>query len=86
MLRTVIGADVTMSSIKPCINPHCFNGSKVIDGIYAPIDMHERTSMAHTRTENNPWIQIKLYQKFCVSAVKIWNRNLDVEGRHAQSK
>ena len=74
-----------MSSIWKCTDSDCTDGSKVVDGIYAPIDMNEQTSLAHTGYEYNPWIQIKLYQSFCVSAVKIWNRNMDGEGMHVQS-
>ena len=74
-----------MSSTYGCIDLNCFDGSKVVDGIYAPIGMNEHTSIAHTGHEYHPWIQIKLYQNLCVSAVKIWNRNMDVEGMHVQS-
>ena len=77
---SIIGADVTMSSIRECTDSYCFDGSKAVDGIYAPIDMNELTSMAHTAKENHPWIQVELYQQFCVSAVKIWNRNMHSEG------
>ena len=76
---------MTMSSTYRCIDSNCFDGSKVVNGIYAPIGMIELTSMAHTTEENHPWIQIKLSQNFCVSAVKIWNRYMDVEGMHVQS-
>ena len=49
--------------------------SNVVDGIYAPtIGINERTSVAATKYESNPWIQIDLSRNFCVSAVKIWNR------------
>ena len=29
---------------------------------------------ASTDYEENPWIQIDLRKKFCITAVKIWNR------------
>ena len=78
----IVGAVVKMSSQNPCSsNGHCFNGSKVVDGIYAPIGVHEQTSLAHTLNENNPWIQIDLGKSFCISAVKVWNRNMDSTGR-----
>ena len=79
VLVIITGAVVTMSST---LNPTDFNGSKVVDGIYAPIDMPEQTSLAHTNNDHHPWIQIKLYQNFCVSAVKIWNRNKGGDGRY----
>ena len=50
--------------------------SNVVDGIYAPIGINEKTSVAATKIESNPWIQIDLSRNFCVSAVKIWNRYL----------
>ena len=72
-----------MSSQFRCVtvdsNLYCLNGSKVVDGIYAPIDVHEFTSLAHTLNEINPWIQIDLRKSFCVSAVKIWNRIMDTD-------
>ena len=83
---SIIGADVTMSSIRECTDSYCFDGSKVVDGIYAPIGMHELTSIAHTGYEYHPWIQIKLYQNFCVSAVKIWNRYMSGEGGYDRIK
>ena len=69
-----------MSSIRECTDSYCFDGSKVVDGIYAPIGMNEFTSMAHTTKNDQPWIQVELCQQFCVSAVKIWNRNMRSEG------
>ena len=69
-----------MSSPWACKDSYCSDGSKAVDGIYAPIDMHEHTSIAHTNLENHPWIQIKLSQSFCVSAVKIWNRYMSGVG------
>ena len=72
-----------MSSVR---NPTTFNGSKVVDGIYAPIGMPEQTSLAHTNNDHHPWIQIKLYQDFCVSAVKIWNRYMSGEGGYDRIK
>ena len=82
---SVVEANVTMSSTWGCTNLYCFDGSKVVDGIYASIDMNELTSMAHTTKENHPWIQIRLALNSCISAVKIWNRNMDLEGMHVQS-
>ena len=66
----ISGADVTMSS-RYDLNHH---ESNVVDGIYAPIGIYERTSVAATKRENNPWMQIDLGKDLCVSAVKIWNR------------
>ena len=70
-----------MSSQYRCVTKksklYCFNGSKVVDGIYAPIDVDEHTSISHTESEKNPWIQIDLKKSLCISAVKIWNRNMD---------
>ena len=66
-----------MSSQYQCIRGYCFEGSKVVDGIYAPIGVREFTSIAHTLNKTNPWIQIDLGKSFCISAVKIWNRNKD---------
>ena len=75
-----------MSSQYRCLpkdsNLYCFNGFKVVDGIYAPIGVHEFTSIAHTEYETNPWLQIDLRKSLCISAVKIWNRNMDHVGRH----
>ena len=54
-----------------------YHESNVVDGIYAPtIGINEKTSVAATKIESNPWIQIDLSRNFCVSAVKIWNRHL----------
>ena len=69
-----------MSSQYPCRAQRCFNGSKVVDGIYAPIGVDERTSIAHTLNEINPWLQIDLEKSFCILAVRIWNRNMNVLG------
>ena len=82
----IVGASVKISSQYPCesqdSNLYCHNGSKAVDGIYAPIGVHEYTSIAHTEHETNPWIQIDLGKSLCISAVKIWNRNMDGAGRH----
>ena len=59
---------------------YCFNGSKVVDGIYAPIGVHEWTSIAATLEETNPWLQIDLGKSFCISAVKIWNKIMRNKG------
>ena len=76
-LLCVAGATVKMSSQYNCRTKgrieYCFNGSKVVDGIYAPIGVHEWTSIAMTQDQSNPWLQIDLRKSFCISAVKIWN-------------
>ena len=70
-----------MSSMHNCSGGYCFNGSKIVDGIYAPATgEHELQSLAHTNSENTPWIQIDLKTSFCISAVKIWNRVGDDDG------
>ena len=76
----IVGAVVKMLSQYPCLmtkelNLNCFNGSKVVDGIYTPIGVHEYTSIAITQNQDNPWLQIDLGKSFCISAVKIWNRS-----------
>ena len=75
-----------MSSQFRCLtrdsNLYCLNGSKAVDGIYAPIGVDELTSLAATLNEINPWLQIELEKSSCISAVKIWNRNMDTnEGK-----
>ena len=79
-LQCVEGTIVKMSSLNLCSQSYCFQGSKVVDGIYAPIGVHELTSIAITEQELSPWIQIDLQDNFCISAVKIWNRNKDILG------
>ena len=73
-----------MSSQFQCLtedsNLYCFNGSKVVDGIYAPMGVHEYTSFAATLNEINPWLQIDLGKSFCISAIKVWNRNMWTKG------
>lgn len=73
-------ADVKMSSTFVGSSGFLFDGSKVVDGIYAPIGMHEFTSIAITLSEPSPWMQIDLSKKFCVSAVKIWKRYMASHG------
>ena len=70
-----------MSSQYPCLHGYCYNGSKVVDGIYTPINVYEHSIIAHTLNETNPWLQIDLEKSFCISAVKIWNRNMEIAGR-----
>ena len=73
-----------MSSQYKCLteesNLYCFNGSKVVDGIYTPIGVPEWTSIAVTLNEINPWLQIDLGKSFCISAVKIWNKIMRNKG------
>ena len=75
-----------MSSQYRCLpkdsNLYCFNGFKVVDGIYAPIYVHKWTSIAATLNETNPWLQIDLGQSICISAVKAWNRIKEKGGWH----
>ena len=81
----IAGAIVQKSSPYECVtrdsNVYCHNGSKAVDGIYAPIGVHEFTSIAITEYEKNPWLQIDLGKSLCISAVKIWNRNMDGLGK-----
>ena len=63
-----------------CVATFCFPGTKAVDGIYHPIDVHEFTSIAVTQSESNPWLQIDLTRAYCISAVKIWNRNMYKSG------
>ena len=77
----IVEAIVKMSSQYKCEvkggHFYCLNGTNVVDGIYAPIGFDDDyASLAHTQTETNPWLQIDLGKSFCISAVKIWNRNL----------
>ena len=62
-----------MSSQFGC-DAYCYNGSKVVDGIYLPPGADDRISVAHTRHEVNSYIQIDLEVSRCITAVKIWNR------------
>ena len=84
----IAGAIVKMSSQYKCVTrksiEYCFYGSKVVDGIYAPIGVHEYTSIAITQNQDNPWLQIDLEKSFCISAVQIWNRIMI--GRHLVTK
>ena len=57
-----------------------FDGSNIIDGIYAPIDTDDLSSLAATLSENNPWMQIDLTIDLCISAVKIWNAGVSSLG------
>ena len=80
----IVGAVVKMSSQLLCRTEdsilYCFNGSKVVDGIYTPIGVPEWTSIAVTLNEINPWLQIDLGKSFCISAVKIWNKIMRNKG------
>jgi len=53
-----------------------FPGSKAIDGIYSPSEsgLDELASLAHTKQEVSPWIQVDLATNHFVEGVKIWNR------------
>ena len=55
-----------------------YAGGFAVDGIYE--SQNEVSSLAHTQVDINPWIQIDLSQSYCISAVKVWNRYLSVEG------
>ena len=73
---SIAGADVEMSSVYG----NSFDGSKVVDGIRAPIGIPESTSIAITKGEVSPWMQIDLSRDSCASAVKIWQRYLAHHG------
>ena len=83
----IVGAVVKMSSQYKCLteesNLYCFNGSKVVDGIDTPIGVHDFTSLAVTLNETNTWLQIDLGKSFCISAAKIWNRNMAPAGKYS---
>jgi len=53
-----------------------FSGIKAVDGIYVPSDsgVDEHASLAHTKRELSPWIQVDLSVNHFVEGVKIWNR------------
>ena len=55
-----------------------YAGSFAVDGIYE--SQNEVSSLAHTQVDINPWIQIDLSQSYCISAVKVWNRNGSANG------
>ena len=82
LLQCVEGTNVKMSSLNLWSQNYCFQGSKVVDGIYAPSGVHEFTSLVHSQYELGPWIQIDLRENFCISAVKIWNRYMNSYGRY----
>ena len=63
-----------MSSVHDCAGDICFEGAKAVDGIYEPTN-NILESVAHSKAEPNPWIQIDLGYATCVSAVEIWNRH-----------
>jgi len=54
-----------------------YAGAEAIDGIYLPSQWNipELDSLAHTKTELSPWIQIDLLTNHFVYGVKIWNRS-----------
>jgi hypothetical protein len=58
-------------------------GSEAIDGIYAIISTP--SSLAHTSSEESPWLQVNLVMASFVRGVKIWNRCLDSQGRFIMS-
>jgi len=51
-------------------------GEKAIDGLYMPSQhgISEHASIAHTKRELSPWIQVDLDTDHFVYGVKIWNR------------
>ena len=55
-----------------------YAGRFAVDGIYKP--ENDFASLAHTEADSNPWIQIDLSQSYCISAVKVWNRNGSANG------
>ena len=68
-----------MSSQYQCTRGFCFPGSKAVDGIYLQATgEHEYTSIAVTNQEVNSYIQIDLEENHCISAVKVWNRRVNV--------
>jgi len=54
-----------------------YAGFKAIDGIYLPSHsgFTESQSLAHTKRELSPWIQVDLEDNYYVDGVKIWDRS-----------
>ena len=74
------GVTARLSSIYQ--NKPKYSAGKAIDGEYTPVlrgpfDKSVRIeleSLANTKTEQSPWLQIDLAEEKCVSGVMIWNR------------
>ena len=52
-----------------------YGATHVIDGVY-----NDEQSIAHTKLESSPWIQIHLTQNESIKGAKIWNRCDYVQG------
>jgi len=52
------------------------SGIKAIDGIYVPSDygVGEKSSLAHSKLNRSPWIQVDLGLNRYIDGVKIWDR------------
>lgn len=61
------GTTVSVSSVYSGIGPKL--AENAIDGVY-----NDEGSMAHTKRELSPWIQIHLTDVESIQGVKIWNR------------
>lgn len=48
------------------------DGSFAVDGVH----LNPHDTMAHSKTENNPWLRVDLGSVHCIWAVRILNRGL----------
>ena len=54
-----------------------YPADKAIDGLYTPVlrgNQLDLQSIAHTKKEKSPWLQIDLGEEKCIVGVLIWNR------------
>ena len=71
---TATGVKVDLSSVLGS-----YTGDNVIDGMYESVwnrELWRYESLAHTKNENSPYLQIDLGTMRRFKGVKIWNRNL----------
>ena len=72
------GVSASMSSLYS----HKYPADKAIDGLYTPVLRGDKgkagpldlQSIAHTKKEKSPWLQIDLGEEKCIVGVPIWNR------------
>ena len=60
-----------------------YPADKAIHGLYTPVlrgDQLDRQSLAHTKKEKSPWLQIDLGEEKVIVGVLIWNRGNDPKG------
>ena len=71
----VLGKQALLSSTYTNPEGGFHKASNAIDGVYRPqANVPEWSSIAHSKTEDNPWWRVDLFGVRCIWAVNILNR------------